>query len=84
MGSSLSWASKRGTKALCLYSQAPQAYKPICRADLADSSLDGVEHHPGSRVMADIVSVTMTLLSIKDLAVVTSTGPEPAEDDLLL
>jgi len=31
--------------------------------------------------MADIVSVTMTLLSVQDLAVVTSTGPEPAEDD---
>jgi len=37
--------------------------------DLADNSLGGVEcsaHHPGSRGVADIVSVTMPLLSIKD------------------
>jgi len=40
--------------------------------DLADNSLGGVEciaYHPGSRGVADIVSVTMPLLSIKDLAV---------------
>ena len=40
---------------------------------LPDNSLGGVEctaHHPGSRGVADIiVSVTMPLLSIKDLAV---------------
>ena len=57
-----------GTKALCLYHQSPQAFKPVCRApDLADNSLDGVEcteHHPSSGCVADIVSVTMCLLSI--------------------
>jgi len=40
--------------------------------DLAYNSLDGVEctaHHPGSGGVADIVSVTMPLLSIKNLAV---------------
>jgi len=52
--------------------------------DLADNSLGGVEctaHHPGSRGVADIVSVTMPLLSIKDLAVAISTRAGPAEDD---
>ena len=52
--------------------------------DLADNSLGGVEctaHHPGSRGVADIVSVTMSLLSIKDLAVAISTRAGPAEDD---
>ena len=52
--------------------------------DLADNSLGGVEctaHHPGSRGVADIVSVTMPLLSIKDLAVAVSTRAGPAEDD---
>jgi len=42
--------------------------------NLADNSLDGVEctaHHPDSRRVADIVSVTMPLLSINDLAVAT-------------
>jgi len=46
------------------------------KADLADNSLGGVEctpHHPGSRGVADIMSVTMPLLSIKDLAVAIST-----------
>ena len=38
-------------------------------------------HHPGSRGVADIVSVTMPLLSIKDLAVAISTRAGPAEDD---
>ena len=40
--------------------------------NLADNSLGGVEctaHNPGSGGMADIVSVTMPLLSIEDLAV---------------
>jgi len=40
--------------------------------NLAGNSLGKVEctpHHPGSRGMADIMSVTMPLLSIKDLAV---------------
>ena len=49
-----------------------------------DSSLGEVEctaHHPGSRGMADIVSVTMPQLSIKDLAVAISTIAGPAEDD---
>jgi len=41
-------------------------------------------HHPGSRGVADIVSVTMPLLSIKDLAAVISTRAGPAEDDLPL
>jgi len=39
--------------------------------DLADNSLGGVEctaHDPGSGGVADIVSVTMPLLSVKDLA----------------
>ena len=52
--------------------------------DLAANSLGGVEctaHHPGSRGVADIVSVTMPLLSIKDLAVAISTRVGPAEDD---
>ena len=41
-------------------------------------------HHPGSRGVAGIVSVTMSLLSIKDLAVAISTRAGPAEDDPLL
>jgi len=52
--------------------------------DLAENSLGGVEytaHYPGSRGVADIVSVTIPLLSIKDLAVTISTRAEPAEDD---
>ena len=52
--------------------------------DLADNSLDGVEctaHHPDSRGVADIVSVTMPLLSIKDLAVAISTRAGSAKDD---
>ena len=56
--------------------------------DLADNSLGGVEctaNHPGSRGVADIVnvSVTMPLFSIKDPAVSTSTRAGPAEDDPL-
>jgi len=47
----LGWQT--GTKALCLYSQSPQACKPVRRGtNLADKSLGGVEctaHHPGSR-----------------------------------
>jgi len=46
--------------------------EPIQTTDLADNSLGAVEctaHYPGSRGVADIVSVTMPLLSIKDLAV---------------
>jgi len=49
-----------------------------------DNSLGGVEcnsHHPGSRGVADIMSVTMPLSSIKDLAVAISTRAGPAEDD---
>ena len=52
--------------------------------DLADNSLGGVDctaHQPGSRGVADIVSVTMPLLSIKDLAVAISTRAGPAEND---
>ena len=52
--------------------------------NLANNSLGGVEctaHHPGSRGMADIMSVTMSLLSIKVLAVAISTRVGPAEDD---
>ena len=48
------------------------------------NSLGGVEctaRHPGSRGVADIVSVTMPLLSIKDPAVAISTRAGPAEDD---
>jgi len=55
--------------------------------NLADNSLGGVEctaHHPGSRGVADIVSVAMPLLSIKDLAVAISTRVGPAGDDSLL
>ena len=55
--------------------------------DLADNSLSGVEctaHHPGSRGVADIVTVTMPLLSIYDLAVAISTRAGPAEDDPML
>jgi len=63
----LGWQT--GTEALCLYSQSqPQG------TDLADNSLDRMEctaHHPGSMAMAGIVSVTMLLLSIKDLALST-------------
>jgi len=49
-----------------------------------DNSLGGVEctaHHPGSRGVADIVSVPMPLMSTKDLAVAISTRAGPAEDD---
>ena len=42
------------------------------------------DHHPGSRSVADIMSVTMPLLSIKDLVVAISTRVGPAEDDPLL
>ena len=52
--------------------------------DLADNSLGGVEctaHDPGSGGVADIVSVTMPLFGIKDLAVAISTRAGPAEDD---
>ena len=52
--------------------------------DLTENSLGGVEctaHHPGSRGVADIVSVTMSLLNIKDLAVAISTRVGPAQDD---
>jgi len=52
--------------------------------DLADNILGAVEctaYHPGSRGVADIVSVTMPLLSIKDPAVAISTRAGPAEDD---
>ena len=38
-------------------------------------------YRKSSRGVADIVSVTMPLLSIKDLAVAISTRAEPAEDD---
>jgi len=41
------------------------------------------DHHPGSRGMADIMSVTMPLLSIEDLVAI-STRVGPAEDDPLL
>jgi len=44
--------------------------------NLADNSLGGVDytaHHPGSRGVADIMSVTISLLSIKVLAVAIST-----------
>ena len=54
------------------------------KAPVMDNSLGGVEctaHHPGSRGVADIVSVTMPLLSIRDLAVAISTRAGPAEDD---
>ena len=56
----------------------------FCSNNLADNSLGGVEftaYYPGSRGVADIVSVTMPLLSIKDLAVAISTRAGPAEDD---
>ena len=49
-----------------------------------ENSLGGVEctaHRPGSRGVSDIVSVTVPLLSIKDLAVAISTRVGPAEDD---
>ena len=49
-----------------------------------NNSLGGVEctaHHPSSRGVADIVSLTMPLLSIKDLAVAIFTRAGPAEDD---
>jgi len=61
-----------------------QLRAPLSPSDLADNSLGGVEctaNHPGSRGVADIVSVTMPLLSIKDLAVAISTRGRPAEDD---
>ena len=38
-------------------------------------------HHPGSRGVVDIMSVTMPLLGTKDLAVAISTRAGPAEDD---
>jgi len=45
------------------------------------SSNWSLKNYPGSRGVADIVSVTMPLLSIKDLAVAISTRAGPAEDD---
>ena len=67
-------------------SQKAQLRAPLSplQTDLADNSLGGVEctaHHPGSRGVADIVSVTMPLLNITDLAVAISTRAGPAEDD---
>ena len=47
------------------------------------TDLECTAHHRGSRGVADIVSVTMPLLSIKDLAVAISTRAGPAEDDPL-
>ena len=44
----------------------------------------GIVNAPGSRGVADIVSVTMPLLNIKDLAVAFSTRAGPAEEDPLL
>ena len=59
----------------CLFShtslKAQYKSSTLSLTDLADNSLGGVEctaHHPGSRGVADIVSVTMPLLSIKVLA----------------
>ena len=54
--------------------------------DLADNStlVEWNALHPDSRGVADIASVTMLLLSIKDLAVAISTRAGPAEDDPLL
>ena len=66
--------------ATCITSPVPLLLVPL----LPDNSLGGVEctaHHPGSRGVADIVSVTMPLLSIKDFAVAVSTRAGPAEDD---
>ena len=59
------------------------AHQPgLTTALVADNS--GVEctaNHPGSRGVADIVSVTMPFSSIKHLAVAVSTRAGPAEDD---
>ena len=52
--------------------------------NLAENSLGGVDctaHHPDSRGVADNMSVTMSLLSIKDLAVAISSRAGHAEDD---
>jgi len=58
---------------MCLYSQSPQVCKSVCRVLTSlTTALVGVEcttHHPGSGGVADVVSVTMPLLSIKHLAV---------------
>jgi len=58
--------------------------KPVRAFWEADNSLDGVEctaYHSGSRGVADIMLLTMPLLSIKDLAVASFTRAGPAEDD---
>ena len=60
--------------------RAPLSPLQTAWTDLADNSLGGVEctaNHPGSRGVADIVSVTMPLLS---LTVAISTRAGPAED----
>jgi len=57
---------------------------PSAGPDLANNSLGGVEctaHYPGSRGVANIVSLTMSLLNIKDLAVAIFTRTGPAHDD---
>jgi len=43
--------------------------------------VESAAHHPGSRGVADIMSITMPLLSIKDLAVAISIRAGPGEDD---
>jgi len=64
-----------GTRALYLYSQSPQACKSVCRAPtwlttaLMEWTSECTAHHPGSGVVPGIMSITMPLLSIKDLAV---------------
>jgi len=67
-----------GTKALILPLQSIPTglYAHPQGTNLAVNSLEGVEctaHHPDSGGVADIWSVTMTLLSIKHLAVAIST-----------
>jgi len=71
----LSWDARwqTGDKALCLYSQFPQACKPVCRAPTSLTTAS-MEWNPLHMILvlgcvADIVSVTMSLFSIKGLAV---------------
>ena len=74
-----------GAKALCLYSQSPQACKPVRRAPtwlttaLVEWNALLTILAPGG--VADTVSATMPPLSIKDLAVAISTRAGPDEDD---
>ena len=71
-----------GAKALCLYSQSPQACKPIRRAPtwLTTALMEWNALH--TILAPGVASVTMPLLSIKEtLQLPLSTREVPADDD---